>query len=160
MGPAALFTSICLLPELFSMSLFRKGLVAVIVNDERHVLICQRAVIPDAWQFPQGGIELNESPTQAFFRELVEELGNNSCEILRVGNRTTTYQWPSGIGDFLGQKQAWFLARFKENELPNLKNSDGTFLSWKWESPQRAIDMMVDWKRSAFEQGMKILGLL
>jgi putative (di)nucleoside polyphosphate hydrolase len=139
---------------------YRKGVVAVLVNENGQVLLCQRSDNSSAWQFPQGGIELNETPQDAFFRELAEELGNNKCEILKTSEKNTFYIWPRAGKDFLGQEQTWFLARFLPDQYPDLNKSDGSFSSCIWESPQNALRLIIEWKRPAFEQGMKMLGIL
>ena len=38
-------------------------------------LLWARRIGQDAWQFPQGGIGEGESPEQAMYRELKEEVG-------------------------------------------------------------------------------------
>ena len=52
--------------------------VAIILDDQRRVLISQRALHKPHggyFEFPGGKIEANESPEQALIREMVEELG-------------------------------------------------------------------------------------
>ncbi len=55
----------------------RRGAVAIIVRDER-LLVIRRShlvVAPGAYCFPGGGIEGDESETEALVREIEEELG-------------------------------------------------------------------------------------
>jgi 8-oxo-dGTP pyrophosphatase MutT (NUDIX family) len=56
---------------------FRRGVVAVIVNDNRLLVIrrSQRVVAPGAFCFPGGAIESGESEAAALIREIQEELG-------------------------------------------------------------------------------------
>lgn len=54
----------------------RRGVVGVIVREER-VLVIQRSALvrsPLQWCFPGGGVELGETDEQALVRELEEEL--------------------------------------------------------------------------------------
>ena len=55
----------------------RRGVIAVIVRDERFLVIrrSQHVVAPRAFCFPGGAIEGLESEPQALVRELREELG-------------------------------------------------------------------------------------
>lgn len=143
-----------------SLKTYRQGVVAIIINDQNQVLIGERSDHPGAWQFPQGGVEDQESVQDAFFREVLEELGNNRCEILKVGAIKTRYEWPEPGRKYVGQEHTWFLARYLPGEYPDLTKSDQCFSSWKWESPERALDTMVGWKKPAMEAGLRILGLL
>ncbi len=53
---------------------FRPNVGIIIVNDQGQLLWARR-VGQNAWQFPQGGIKSDETPQQALFRELHEEIG-------------------------------------------------------------------------------------
>ncbi|GIL16933.1 MAG: hypothetical protein BroJett040_06840 [Oligoflexia bacterium] len=123
----------------YTMERFRRGIVAVLINEIGQVLLCERSDSFNSWQFPQGGIEPGESDTEAFFRETTEELGNGNCEILRVGEHTTIYRWPESGVEYVGQEQTWFLARFRKGALPCLEKSDGCFRSWRWEDPSKVL---------------------
>ncbi|MFX4335988.1 RNA pyrophosphohydrolase, partial [Acinetobacter baumannii] len=46
----------------------------IVANDQGQVLWARRYG-HDAWQFPQGGIVDGETPEQAMYRELKEEIG-------------------------------------------------------------------------------------
>jgi putative (di)nucleoside polyphosphate hydrolase len=53
---------------------FRPNVGIIIANAQGQVLWARRTG-HDAWQFPQGGIIDHESPEQAMYRELWEEIG-------------------------------------------------------------------------------------
>src|SRR3569833_848008 len=53
---------------------YRPNVGSILCND-RGRLLWARRIGQDAWQFPQGGIRCEETPEQALFRELSEELG-------------------------------------------------------------------------------------
>ena len=57
---------------------YRPNVAAIIVSsaypDEKQIFIAERSDLAGVWQFPQGGIDEGESPEEALFRELKEEL--------------------------------------------------------------------------------------
>ncbi len=57
----------------------RWGIIAVIIDESGKVLLFERSDRLDSWQFPQGGIKSGETPEQALFRELEEEVGTISA---------------------------------------------------------------------------------
>ena len=140
------------------MEKLRKGVVGVIINSQKQVLLFERSDRPNTWQFPQGGIKKSETPEEALYRELLEEIGTNKCDILKRGVGTTVYHWPKISGKYLGQEHTWFLCSLHLNVLPILKNSDGSFVAYGWETPENAIKKVIDWKRPSYEQGLKELG--
>ena len=53
---------------------FRPNVGIILANDAGQVLWAKR-IGHNAWQFPQGGIQHGETPEQALYRELREEVG-------------------------------------------------------------------------------------
>lgn len=49
--------------------------VGIILLNRRNEVFWGKRIREHAWQFPQGGIKRGESPEQAMFRELEEEVG-------------------------------------------------------------------------------------
>ena len=64
---------------------YRPNVGIIICNNAKKVLWAKR-VDEDAWQFPQGGINEGESPKDAMYRELMEEVGLSSehVEVMRL----------------------------------------------------------------------------
>ena len=54
-------------------------------------------------------------------------------------------------GRFRGQKQKWFIVRFEgsDNEI-NLNTKFPEFIDWKWISPEKLPDVIVDFKRDLY----------
>ncbi len=52
---------------------FRPGVVVCIVNGSKLLMFHKNEY--NEWQIPQGGIENGESPQEAIYREMMEELG-------------------------------------------------------------------------------------
>ena len=53
---------------------YRPNVGIVLCNDSQQVLWARR-IKHDGWQFPQGGVRHDESPDDAMYRELREEIG-------------------------------------------------------------------------------------
>ena len=83
---------------------------------ECKLLVAQRSDIKGAWQFPQGGIDEGESPKEAMYRELKEEIGTNDVEIIAQYPQWLSYDFPENVAKkmrFDGQSQKYFLVRLK-----------------------------------------------
>ena len=117
----------------------REGVGIIVLNKNNEVFVGKRKDNPiDKWQMPQGGIDKNEQPIQAMYRELLEETNIKSVKILKEIEKTFVYELPPNLlgkiwkGKFRGQKQRWFIVRFfgDENEI-NLETQNPEFIEWK-----------------------------
>lgn len=112
------------------------------------------------WQMPQGGIDEGESPRQAALRELHEETGIRSVEIIAETPDWLTYDLPASLqgkvwgGGYRGQKQRWFAMRFlgREDEI-NITPEDEDkieFDRWRWVPIGELADLIVPFKREVY----------
>ena len=93
--------------------------VGIILCNESGQVLWARRIGQDAWQFPQGGIKDDETPEQALFRELGEEVGlsEQDVEILGCTRGWLRYRLPRRMVRYnskpvcVGQKQKWFLLK-------------------------------------------------
>lgn len=119
----------------------------------------------ETWQFPQGGIDPGESPGQALYREVEEETGCGDFRVLSQGESPVSYDFPGTLKtniskNYRGQKQHWFLCQFNEGAGPDLeKAEDKEFDDFRWADLKEVLTGIVIWKKSAYEQGLKELGL-
>ncbi len=116
------------------------------------------------WQMPQGGLDPDEDPEKAAYRELFEETSIKSVELIRAADGWFTYDLPlelvgvSWKGRYRGQKQKWFALRFTgtEAEIDVLKPGGGKykpeFSHWRWEALARLPDLVVPFKRKVYDQ--------
>ncbi len=108
---------------------YRPNVSAVILSskypEKCEFFIAHRSDIKNAWQFPQGGIDEGETPQEALLRELMEEIGCNSVEILAEFPEWITYDFPNvnshKMYPFKGQTQKYFLVRLKEGAKIDLQ---------------------------------------
>ena len=134
----------------------RIGVGIILLNHENKVFVGKRIDNPkNFWQMPQGGINQNENFLQAAKRELEEETGIKSVELVKELNEWLGYDLPENLlgkvleGKYRGQKQKWFIMKFvgKDNEI-NVKTKNPEFLDWKWigvsELPSIAVSFKVD----------------
>lgn len=143
---------------------FRHGVGIILVNAKRQVFLAKR-VGKLAWQFPQGGIQENETPEEAMFRELNEEVGLSSgdVKILSVTRRWLRYRLPKRLVRHhstpvcIGQKQKWFLLQLVTSEASiDLAATDSPeFDSWAWVSYWYPLTQVVAFKRRVYSLAMK-----
>ena len=105
---------------------FRANVGIVICNELGQVFWARRYG-QHSWQFPQGGIDENETAEQTMYRELYEEVGlqPEDVKILAVTKNWLRYKLPKRLvrqGSnpvCIGQKQKWFLLQLtcKEEDV-------------------------------------------
>lgn len=113
----------------------------------------------EAWQMPQGGIDKGEDLEAAARRELFEETGVTSIEIIAESKTWLTYDLPPELlgkalkGKYRGQIQKWFLARFTGRKAEiRLDLHEPEFEAWKWAKVDDLPKLIVPFKRALYEQ--------
>jgi len=139
----------------------------MLANDRGQLLWARRVGGHNAWQFPQGGISEGESPKQALFRELYEEVGlaRDAVEILGSTRGWLRYRLPKRfVRDgqkpvCIGQKQKWFLLRMLEDDAAVQldQNEKPEFDHWRWVSYWYPLDQIIPFKREVYRRAMKDL---
>ena len=112
----------------------------------------------EAWQMPQGGIDAGESPLQACMREMREEIGTNTAELVSQHDDWPYYDIPLPLADRLwqgrykGQKQKWMALRFTGDDSEiNIATEEPEFCEWKWLLPHDLVDLAVPFKRDVYQ---------
>ena len=116
---------------------------------------------------PQGGVNQNENFLQAAKRELEEETGIKSVELVKELNEWLKYDLPENLlgkvleGKYRGQKQKWFIMKFvgKDNEI-NVKTKNPEFLDWKWIEISKLPSVAVNFKVNLYEKLKEEINLL
>jgi len=148
---------------------FRPNVGIVLANGSGtgQVLWARRVGGHDAWQFPQGGIHEGESPDEALYRELHEEVGLTADDV-RIVARTKgwlRYRLPrrlrrhNSTPGFVGQKQKWFLLemRTKDGDVRMDCGPKPEFDHWAWVTYWYPLTQVVDFKRDVYRRALSEL---
>ena len=138
--------------------------VGIILLNQRNQVFWGKRIRTHSWQFPQGGIDRGETPEQAMFRELHEEVGLLP-EHVRVVARTRDwlrYEVPDRFirrdarGHYKGQKQIWYLLQLMGHDWDlNLRATNHPeFDAWRWNDYWVPLDVVVEFKRGVYEMAL------
>ena len=153
--------------------------VGIILANRKNEVFWGKRVNQHAWQFPQGGIKHGETPAQAMYRELEEEIGLQRAHV-RVLGRTREWlryevpdKWlrhgrdepeaPVGegaragrAGAYRGQKQIWFLLRMTGRDCDVSLRASGhpEFDAWRWHDYWVPLENVIDFKREVYRQAL------
>jgi len=140
--------------------LYRPGAGIMLLNREGNVWVGARIDNPaDAWQMPQGGIDEGEDPWKGALRELEEETGIRPDLVEKIAEHPERLrydlpdEWRERLwrGQWKGQMQYWFLARFlgADSDI-NLQTDHPEFRDWKWVEPRQLPNLIVPFKRDLY----------
>lgn len=144
---------------------YRPNVGAVLFNRDGLIFVARRADFPNAegapggWQLPQGGIDADEDPAVAIFRELEEEIGTARARIIAEHPEWLTYDLPPELvgkalgGRFRGQRQRWFALRFEGEDADIRLDLDPhpEFDAWRWAPLADLPGLAVPFKRPIYD---------
>ena len=138
---------------------YRDTVAAIIINKDKKILMCEHIWIDNAWQFPQGGIEENESCEEALLRELYEEIGTKKVKILKEMPDVVTYKFPYYLKNKYkidGQKQRYFLVHFygDDSEISFDKQEKPEFKEFQWVESDVPPKKVIYFKKLAYLQAL------
>jgi putative (di)nucleoside polyphosphate hydrolase len=141
--------------------------VGVMLIDRRGLVFVAKRIdqIAESWQMPQGGIDKGETPVEAAFRELKEEIGTNKGVILRELDEWLFYDLPDHLigvalhGKFRGQKQRWLAMRFTGEDTDiDIATAEPEFSEWRWLAIDELPNMIVPFKRDVYARVISAFG--
>ena len=147
------------------LSHYRPNVGVVVFCPRGRVWLGRRAETdgPHNWQFPQGGVDDGEDLEAAARRELYEETGLRSVELLGRTEDWVVYDFPPGwtgskaLKGWKGQKQVWFAYRFTgaDDEVKLDLHQPPEFDAWRWASLQEAPQLVIPFKRATYDHVMQ-----
>jgi putative (di)nucleoside polyphosphate hydrolase len=121
----------------------------------------------NAWQFPQGGISRYETPEDALYRELKEEVGllPEHVNIISCTNGWLKYRLPRHMVReesrplCIGQKQKWFLLEMlaPDAAVKVFSGDKPEFDAWCWVSYWYPVNHVVFFKQKVYRRAMREL---
>jgi putative (di)nucleoside polyphosphate hydrolase len=150
--------------------------VGIVLANQRNEVFWGKRVHQHAWQFPQGGIKHGETPVQAMYRELEEEIGLHQSHV-RVLGRTREWlrydvpeRWSrhrevpaaeptepaAPARAYRGQKQIWFLLRMTGRDCDVRLRASGhpEFDAWRWNDYWVPLETVIEFKREVYRQAL------
>jgi putative (di)nucleoside polyphosphate hydrolase len=141
--------------------------VGIVVTDDAGLVLLGGRIGQSGWQFPQGGIRVRESPHDAMFRELREEIGlaPDHVEILGTTRGWLRYRLPEryirrdALPLCIGQKQRWFLLRLRADKQALRTDTTATpeFDRWRWVEYWRPVEEVIHFKRRVYVRALSEL---
>jgi len=145
---------------------FRPNVGIILANSQGQVLWARR-IGQTSWQFPQGGINEGETPEQAMFREVKEEIGlsEKDIEIIAVTRGWLRYRLPKrmirhhSLPICIGQKQKWYLLKLtsRDENVDINTTPEPEFDGWRWVSYWYPLGQVIAFKREVYRKAMKEL---
>jgi putative (di)nucleoside polyphosphate hydrolase len=150
---------------------YRPNVGIVLLNSHNEVFWGKR-VGQHSWQFPQGGIQHGESPEEAMYRELHEEVGLLSEHVQIIGRTRDwlRYDVPKEFlrhqsvnknhrASYRGQKQIWFLLRLVglDSDIHLRATEHPEFDAWRWTPFWIQLDAVIDFKRDVYQLALSEL---
>ena len=141
--------------------------VGIVLCNAKNEVFWGKRIKEHSWQFPQGGIKHGETPEQAMFRELEEEVGLKADQV-RILGRTRNWlryevpqQWirREWRGSYRGQKQIWFLLRLvaRDSDVSLRASEHPEFDAWRWHQYWIPLESVIEFKRDVYAQALNEL---
>lgn len=142
---------------------YRANVGIIIVNGQKQLFWAKR-IGQDAWQFPQGGIQEEETPEEALYRELYEEVGLKPEDVRLRGSTPDwlRYRLPRRLVRekasqiCIGQKQKWFLLEYlaQPEKFSFMQGTTPEFDGWCWVNYWYPLRNVVSFKREVYRAAL------
>lgn len=145
-------------------TLYRPNVAAILLHPDycpkqpsTHLFfLAERIDMQGVWQFPQGGIDADESPESTLMRELEEEIGTSKIEILAEYPKWISYDFPefaiTKMRPYIGQRQRYFLARLLPEATINLAAHTPEFSRYEFVEYDEIFKRVTHFKRGVYHK--------
>jgi putative (di)nucleoside polyphosphate hydrolase len=141
--------------------------VGIILCNSKNEVFWGKRIKQHSWQFPQGGIKHGETPEQAMYRELMEEVGLSPHHVKILGRTREwlRYEVPSNwvrrewSNRYKGQKQIWFLLRLvgRDCDVCLRSSEHPEFDAWRWSHYWVPLNSVIEFKRNVYKNALEEL---
>jgi putative (di)nucleoside polyphosphate hydrolase len=142
---------------------YRPNVAAIVLSSSYpakcEIFIASRIDVEDAWQFPQGGIDEGETPKEALFRELKEEIGTDDVDIIAEFPQWVSYDFPPSVASkmvpFDGQTQKYFLVKLQKGATIDIDTDIPEFSQYKFVKTEKLNEYITFFKRTVYKKVLK-----
>ena len=149
-------------PKKRSTPLLRPNVCMLVYNRKGQLFLGERLGKPGHWQFPQGGVEPDETLKENVMRELHEELGVARSQ---VGSLTKlrsrhSYLWRKipkyAKGRWAGQRQTFWLVEFigRNSDIDIERAEEQEFRAWRWCSVKTVRRLAAPERLTGYEKAL------
>lgn len=139
---------------------YRRSVGIALFNRHGGIWVGRRRDLTEpAWQLPQGAIDPDESPVEAAYRELHEELGLADAELLAEHDDWLRYDLPEELlgrtwgGTWRGQEQRWIAMRYLGEDADiQIETAHPEFSDWYWADLEDVPALAASFKRHVYEE--------
>lgn len=118
----------------------RKGARGIVIREDGNIAIFNKSY-KNEYKLPGGGIEENENPENAFYREVLEETGCK-VEITDCLGITEEYKCKNNFKQISYIYTSKVIEDTKKLDLTQKEKDEGATLIWV--KPERALDLITD----------------
>lgn len=144
------------------MMKYRPNVAALMLKPCGLLLICERATVSGAWQFPQGGVDPGEAPEDALLREVQEEIGLGKNDYRVTGQRGGyRYSYPLAAQEkkrkkhgYEGQEQTYYTCLLTNAAaVINVQQKPQEFRAYRWIWPDEFdLTWLPSFKQEVYRQ--------
>lgn len=146
---------------------YRPNVCILLHNREKKLLLAERFNTPGVWQFPQGGVELDQSIEMNVYREIEEELGLPLSTVEIVGCLKARHRYDFAVipdyavGVWRGQDQTFWVVKFRgaDNQI-NVATAHPEFSAWMWCTPDEVRQRAEPRRITGYEPALKEFELI
>ncbi len=139
--------------------------VAIVVVNGRNQVFWGKRVREHSWQFPQGGINPGETPEQAMYRELHEEVGLSApprpdswphARVAALRGAAALGESASGAAATAGRNRSGTCSGWSAATATcALRASDHPeFDAWRWHDYWVPLDTVIEFKREVYRRAL------